>query len=190
METNNKIISRILSDATAHADQIIGNANERATIAISDNVERQNSIKDETNKKCALNSKEIVKNALSNAELDVRKYRLKEKQSVISDAYKVAYEKLLNLPEKEYLALIEKLVRNNADQGERVLIAGKDSKIITQAFLDKFELDLTLAGTTNIDGGVILEGNGYDKNLSLDVLIDALKDQTEMQVAKILFDGE
>jgi vacuolar-type H+-ATPase subunit E/Vma4 len=187
MEQQNPIIQRILSDADAKAAEIIAAARAKADSLVADNSARADVTRQNLLQKCEQNRSEMVKNALSNAQLDVRKYRLKSKQAVVADAYEAAYRQLLSLPEKDYIKLLERLLKKYASEGEVVRVSQKDSAIISAAFLAKLNLNLRLGAPVDIDGGVILEGNGYDKNLSLKVLVNSTKEKTETELSKILF---
>lgn len=189
MEGNHKIIEKILADANSKAEQIVATAEARA-LEIADQVNRIKSTdKTKTDEKIEAKSAEIMQYALANAELEVKKYRLKEKQHVIDDAFSDAYLALLKLDGKDYLDFLTKLLKKYAEKGETVHFAKKDSKIVTQSFLDTLNLSLKLGNAVEIDGGAILEGKGYEKNLTLKVVVASVKEQTEMQVARILFDG-
>jgi V/A-type H+-transporting ATPase subunit E len=187
MEQQNPIIQRILSDADAKAAEIVATAHAKADSLVANNNARISELRQNLLSKCDQNRAEMVKNALSNAQLDVRKYRLKAKQAVVADAYEAAYRQLLSLPEKDYVTLLERLLKKYASSGEVVRVSQKDSALVSAAFLSKLNLNLRLGAPVDIDGGFILEGNGYDKNLSLKVLVDSTKEKTETELSKILF---
>ena len=60
--------------------------------------------------------------------------------------------------------------------------------MVTQKFLDGFALDLKKKKKyLSAKGGVVLEGEGYDKDLTLEKLVDYVRGGTEAQVARVLF---
>ena len=74
-----------------------------------------------------------------------------------------------------------------AESGEQVFVGKAQAGVVTQAFLDKLGKNLTLGGTTDVGSGVILCGDGYEKDLTYAKLIDYARDKTEAEVSVALF---
>lgn len=188
MDGKEKIIARILEEADKKCQSIVDEAQKKAdAIALNS----QNTVAAERvlmEQKLKASAEETLRNALSNAKLEGRKYLLQQKQALIDKAYAGALDSLSKLSGKEYKAFVVKLLKAYAEDGETVRVCQRDAKTITQEVLDQSGKSLTLSDQyADIDGGVLLEGDGYDKNLSLTALVRYARQSTDMSVAKILF---
>ncbi len=176
-DTEKRAAEIALSGRTA-ADEIIGEANA----AVS--AERA-----KAEAKLKADAEEYSRRAAVRAEMDGKKYLLDQKQKMMSSVYAEAKKRIASLPREKYLALMEKLMGKYAEKGEEVIICKKDADIITDKIAAKFGCRLA-NHYGNFEGGFILSGYGYEKNVTLDVVIAEAKLITETQVARILFDGE
>lgn len=188
MDGKEKIIARILEDANAKCQSILDEANKKAD-AIS--AQSQQTVAAERvllDQKLKASAETTLRNALSNAKLEGRKYLLQQKQALIDKAYDGALDNLRQMSGKQYTAFVVKLLSKYAEDGEVVRISKRDANVITQTVVEQSGKRLTLSKQyADIDGGVLLEGNGYDKNLSLTALVRYARQNTDMSVAKILF---
>lgn len=188
MTGKDAIIEKILTDAQNKRDSIIAEADANAEKLIDDAKASCQTALIEEKAKYEATEKELIRRKLSVATLDAKKNNLAVKQRLLETAFVTAHKKVIELPDKEYLALIGKLIVSFAEVGEVVTIAANDSKRITQEFLTKFGKELSLSKTHgDFDGGIILSKQGYDKNLTLDVLMVESREQLEDKVAEALF---
>ena len=188
MNGKENIINKILSDADAKCQEIIARAQAQAeqtkaiAKALSD-AETQS-----VAKRLASLSAEREHNLKASAMLEARKYRLGKKQQLISRCYDKALATLKSLSGKDKEKFLAKLIETYADKGETVLICKADKDIVTQKFLDGFNKKLVLGKNfAEIEGGLILQGDGYDKDLSLTKVLAAIRNDTEASVANALF---
>lgn len=131
---------------------------------------------------------ESLRNAMSAAQLNARKYALQQKQKIIASCYEKALQRMAESPADKRREFIAKIIGQYAERGERVYICAADKDVVTQKFLDGFALDLALGKKyLSAKGGVVLEGEGYDKDLTLEKLVDYVRGGTEAQVARVLF---
>lgn len=136
---------------------------------------------------CTADGEEINRRRLSVANLDAKKYQLSQKQLLVEKAYATAAEKL-HEDGRKYLKLIGKLITRYAETGETVTICEGDKKRITKAYLDGFGKKLTLNSQYgDFSGGIILSSKGYDKNLTLEVVLRQIREESENEVIEILF---
>lgn len=188
MDGKNKIIQRILADAEAKCQETLAKAHSDKEEAVAKAQENAKAQQTAAEAKCAVEAESIVANALSNAKLDINKYKLSSKQDMIDQVYNKVAQELHSLPAKQYLALIAKLIETHAEEGEVVTICSKDKATITASFLSKFGKGLTLDSSFgNFDGGVVLSSAKYDKILTLDRLVEDIRRTSSSTVAKILF---
>ena len=99
-----------------------------------------------------------------------------------------------NVPDKDYKNLIEGMLDSAAEDGDVVTISKNDAKVLTKAFFDSYSkkrgINLSLSKDLgDFKGGVVLSGGGVDKNLTLEVEIKLLREQTESEIAGLLFKG-
>ena len=188
MNGKENIINKILSDADIRCQEILSQANAQLQATLKKCDEQIDADKQALNERVEAQGKEKLKNRLATAELDARKYKLNAKQRLIAECYDKAYNKLKNLSDKEKTAFLSSLISKYAENGETVFISESDKGVITQKFLDGFNKGLTLGKKYHkADGGIILEGKGYEKDLTIGMVISYLREQTESQVAAVLF---
>lgn len=188
MNGKENIINKILSDADEKCAKIVAKAEQTAAELKMQAESEAQAEKQSLNVKAENASAERIRNRVANAELDARKYKLNAKQKLIAECYDRALKQLAGLPAKEKQAFIVKLLSKYAEVGETVVAAKVDKEVITQKTLDEAGKKLVLSQKYhNGQGGVILEGNGYEKDLTLARVIEYLREQTEGKVAQALF---
>lgn len=188
MNGKENIINKILSDADVKCQEIIAAAQQQAEAIARDADELINEEKARLTEKIEVLSKEKLSNRLANAELDSRKYVLAQKQRLISACYDKAYKQLVAMSDKDKAAFLTSLLKAHAEHGETVYACKADKNIVTQKFLDGIGKKLVLGKTyLDADGGLILQGEGYDKDLTLSQIIAYVRADTEAAVARALF---
>lgn len=190
MEGKEAIIERIISDATIKAQTLIDDANKEASLRISSAEEWADNYKRAQEEILARDVKDIAFRRATVAELDVRKLLLQAKQQVIAEVLDNVYKKLCALDKKSYLSYVEKLISENADNGDEILF-GKDNVLS-----EKDILDLKVVSAKNLTvskeqgdfiGGIVLIGKICDKDLSFKTLVDNKKDEYTARIAEKLF---
>ena len=188
MNGKSKIIERILSDAESKCAEISAAAQLRADKTLADAEAKIAQEKQALAVRLEKQAEDLVKNKLANAALDARKYKLECKQNLIASCYDKALERLVKSTDAEYKKIISDLLNKFAEEGETVCIVEKDANVITQQFLDGVGKNLTLSTKRiNAMGGIVIEGNGYDKDLTFEALVSYVKADTEAMVAELLF---
>ena len=128
------------------------------------------------------------------AKMQARRDILATKQELIGRAFDLALEKLLELPEKEYVALLADLaVKASSTKKEPVIFSQKDGTrygkaVGTQANEKLGGGHLTLSEQTRpIKGGLILQDSQVETNCSFEVLIHLQRNTLSAEVAQVLF---
>lgn len=188
MNGKENIINKILSDADEKCSRIVNNA-EQAAAELKLQAENSAELDRQALQiKVDSQTAERIRNRVATAELDARKYALDSKQRIISECYDRALKRLAALPAKEKQAFVTGLLKKYAEQGETVIAAKTDKDVITQKVLDEVNKKLVLSKSYHDEqGGVILEGVGYEKDLTLKRIVEYLREQTEGKVAAALF---
>lgn len=185
------IVEKIISDANLKADSLVAEANAKADEIISAAAEEckgyMHTFKSETDKMIF----DIDARSKTVADLDARKLTLAAKTKVLDVVYERTLENLKNLDKEAYSALIFGMLENAKD-GDVVTISAREKDIVTEESLAKFAkskgISLALSKELgDFDGGIVLGGNGVDKNFTFDVEVALLKEQTEAKTAKEIF---
>jgi V/A-type H+-transporting ATPase subunit E len=187
-----EIIAKITSESKAIAENIISDARKRADEIISSAKKEAENLLNTEKKKAEELISVIKSRRVTVANLEVRKIILDAKQKAINEAFISAEESLTSLPKAKYTEIIFNMLKAEAKDGDTVTIAKKDKDIITKAFIKDASEKLGIKLTLNPDfgdftGGIILSGTNYDKNLTFKVELDALREEIESEVYKILF---
>lgn len=129
------------------------------------------------------------------AKMQARRDILATKQELIGRAFDLALEKLLELPEKEYVALLADLaVKASSTKKEAVIFSQKDrtrygKAAVTQANEKLGDGRLTLSEQTRpIKGGLILSDGDVEVNCTFETLVRLQRGEMDREVAKVLFD--
>lgn len=187
MNGKESIIQRILSDADAKCNEIVASAEAQAERIILAAEQKSAADARELDARATAQADEIIRNKLAASRLSARKYKLNAKQKLIAECYQAALDSLYNAPAAKRAEFIGKLIERYAEEGETVLVSERDAEFVTQKYLDGFGKKLTL-GSERIDrGGVVLVGEGYQKDVSLDKLVQYSRLETEAKVSAALF---
>lgn len=192
MDGQQKIIDKILSDATHDAGEMLSEALKKAEALVAAKQSEADAEYDISVEEARKAGEEVVRRRLTVADLEVKKLLLSAKKQAVDEAFEESLKKLLALPKEEYTALVESMIASAADDGDVVVISENDKNVLTKAFFDKISAKigkkLTLSDTFgNFRGGVMLLGKGVDKNLTFESEIALLRDEVEPEVAKIMF---
>lgn len=184
-----EIVERILADAEAEAAEILRVARERADSIISAAEERAAKERVETEAEANARARRILEGKAAQARLDSAKIMLAEKRSVMEQVYERALKKLLDMNERDTLALLEKLLLEHAEQGDEIVFAKNFAFAERAAALPVIkERKLTVATErAEISGGCMLRGKLSDKDLSYGALLGADKDAYQAEIAAKLF---
>ncbi len=188
MNGKDNIINKILSDAEEKCNEILAEAQNQAT-EISQAAQKAIDAEKQTlAARLEKLSAESLRNGLAGAKLSSRKYELQKKQTLVSACYQNALLTLQNLSGAQRKAFLHKLLQNYAEDGETVFVSKADATFVDQKFLDSTGKKLVLGkGNLQTDGGLLLQGEGYDKDLSLKNVVAYVREQTEGAVATALF---
>ena len=177
-------IAAIQAEARRQADEIAGRYEAQAQRESADILARGRRAADER-----------VERLASVAQLDARKLELAAKQEMLSKAYDLALEKLVNLPDKEYVNLLADLAVKASSTGrEAVIFSQKDrarygKAVVTQANEKLGDGHLTMSEQSRpIQGGLILSDGDVEVNCTFETLVRLQRGEMDREVAKVLFD--
>jgi len=195
-----KIKAKIFEDANIRAAQIQKQAEEEAGNIMDQAMKEAEKKKAELLKKAEADGAELYRRLLSVAELESRKEILRAKQDMIEKAFKVAMERVIGLPDREYQKLIEDMVVNAASgAGGEILLSEKDARRMDKSFITNINRRLEASGKKAVlklsneniqaSGGFILRSGDMEVNSTFEILFGMLRPEIENEVAGILFNA-
>lgn len=195
MDGIEKITGRIAEDAGREIGEISAEARRQADEIMARYEAQAQRESEEILSRGRRNADERVERLASVAQLDARKLELAAKQEMLSKAYDLALEQLVNLPDKEYVDLLADLAVKASSTGrEAVIFSQKDrarygKAVVTQANEKLGDGRLTMSEQTRpIKGGLILSDGDVEVNCTFETLVRLQRGEMDREVAKVLFD--
>lgn len=190
-----KITARIRADAQQETDTLLAQTNaqvqELAAQYEAKAGQAAKEILDKGQQAAAVREERLV----SAARLEARKAMLAQQQALMDQAFQQALDQLLNLPEKEYVALVASLIAEASQTGkETVIFSQKDRPRYGKAAVtranellgDKGRLTLSTQ-TRPIQGGFVLSDGDVEVNCTFETLVRLQRRTVEQEVARVLF---
>lgn len=135
-----------------------------------------------------------TENARSSAKSISSRQILALKSEIIDEAADSAVEKIISMSDKDYFALMYRLVSSHLHSGKGVIVFNKrDKDRMPEDFLKKANslkegASLEVSDTcADINGGFILIYGEIEENCSLDALRNEKRDEIRDEAARILF---
>jgi V/A-type H+-transporting ATPase subunit E len=198
MSNINNLTSKIIDEANAKRDEILGSAREEEAKIIDKKVSEARKMEEDIINKANREALTMKDRIISNAELTVRNNKLAAKQVVISKVFSRALESLNGISNEEFAAFMKSRLSSMELCGEYNLIIGKNTNQALAAEIVE-DMNLTFSGSGravqinlvgepgNFQGGFILEKNGIEINNTFEALISSMRDDLEYEVTKALF---
>lgn len=190
-----KIIDRISGDAQREIDDVLAKARAEAEEITA---RYQAQAKAEADDILARGERAAVERGqrlASVAQLECRKGVLAAKQEVIEEAFQLAMQKLTQLPQEEYVALLADLAVQAAAKGnEKLIFSVADRARVGKAVVvaanqklgDRGQLTLSQE-TRPMQGGFILSDGRVEVNCTFETLVRLQRGTLSTQVADVLF---
>ena len=132
------------------------------------------------------------------ADLEARKLKLQARQEMLDKAFALAAEKLLALPQDQYIGLLVKLAVNACATGSEALILSDDDRpaigeAVVAAVNARLSADGKPAAVTLADesrpfrGGLYVASGKVESNCTFDTLVRLERESMALEVAGILF---
>ena len=183
------IVERILSDAAAEAEETVRAARARADEIRAAAEQQCADERAEAVKEAEAQGKRIRDGRAAMARLDGAKIRLAERRRVIDAVYVRALAALLCLDRHDAVELAEKLLLENAEEGDEIVFAanfpyGEEVKKLPVVG----EKSLTVSEERpELSGGFLLRGKVCDKDVTYSTLLAADREQHQAEIARALF---
>lgn len=190
MNGKDNIIANILSAAEAQKTEILNAAQAKADAIAKEDESFAEKLREKTLSDCEKNEKLAIERAVTLANMDVKKLTLQTKQAKISEVFSKAEKFVLSLDDEKYLQFILSLLDKYAEDGDTLVVATADKERISEqqitAYAQKKGVALSYRADGAFSGGVILENEKYDKNLTVSMLLKEFKAERETEIATIL----
>lgn len=191
MNGKQTIIDKIIRDAELKAESNVSAAKEKADAVISQAQADAEAMKAEKLADKTEQSNELIRRRRSVALLDKKRAISAYKSELALAVFDEAIDAFKS-DKKRYKAYIEELLRANAEDGDEIIASKYDESVVTSAMVTRvakaLKIKLSLSDKSgDFKGGFILSGVNYDKNLTLDDIVRRIRQDSETQVAKILF---
>ena len=194
MKGTEKIIAHIQADAAAQADAILAQA-EQQCAEIREGYERK--AKDAYAEKIRAGVKanqDRLESVERLARMEGRKSVLALKQDMVSKSFDLAVDKLVDLPEEQYVAQLAKLAAQASVTGdEQVVLNARDREKIGPAVVAAANARLSDGKLTLSDevgafrGGLLLRRGSIEANCTVELLVELCRGDMAAELAKVLF---
>lgn len=193
-----KITERIAADAEKEASAILAKAEKEARDIRASYAALGESQYSSTLSQGKQDAAERIERLKGVAELEARKRKLAVKQELLDEAFAQAMEKLLSLPEEEYVSLLAKLASDASDTGHEALVLsvsdrpryGKRVVLAANQYLEQAgkTAALTLSEESReFRGGLYVKNGSVENNCTFSTILRMLREQMAGQVAQVLF---
>jgi V/A-type H+-transporting ATPase subunit E len=191
-----KVTEKILAEAKAEADKIKKQAEQNQANEQKKLDEQLAEFKKQTKTLAEKAAKDEKSHILAAQRMAAAKQLLAEKSKILDEVFEKALKQLQSLPDDQYQNLITKLMLEAVETGEEEVIIDKNEKRIDQQLIDKVneqlssdkKSDLKLSDEKqDIEGGFILRRGKIKTNVTFDVLLNNVRKELEIDLAKQLF---
>lgn len=198
MSNLSKMTSQIISEAEEKKKKILLEADAEAKI-ILDNKEKDASIlKAEIVQNAKIKAEIEKSRILASASLEVRNEKLIAKQNIIEDVLKRSLDTLASLDEIKYSSFLkESILKLDIVGDEKLILNEKTKKLLDDKSMKEINNSLVSKGKKgeisishkngDFKGGFILEKDGIILNYTFESIIESLKEELEMEIARELF---
>lgn len=192
------ITGRIQADAQAEIDRIQADARREAEKISAGYAARADRECADLLSRGEKSAQERGSRLVSAAEMESRKMTLAAKQEVLDQAFDLALQKLLSLPQADYAALLAKLAASAARSGqEQIILNPEDRKKVGEQVVSQANQLLSKAGLAPklslseqirpIQGGLLLSDGAVEVNCALETLVRLSRTEATGEVSKLLF---
>jgi len=188
-----QVIEKILSDAKAEAEKIGKEAADKAAAEQAKADKKLAEYRQQAETLAQQAAEDEKAHILAGARMDAAKEYLAEKTKILDEVFERAAKRLGELPDKEYRALMARLMTDAVETGDEEVVIGKDEKRIDASLITEVngklkKGNLKLAKDKHdMPGGFILRRGKIKTNVSPAVLLGQARNDLVIELAKTLF---
>lgn len=193
-----QVVNKILSEAQQQAAAIAQEAQQKNE-AIKRQFEQElSAYRAETDRLAKEAAEDKRSRMLAAARMDNSRSLLAAKVELLNEVFKRAEQRVLQMPDDAYRALMSKLMIAAVQTGDEEVIIGKNERRINDDLIKQvnrqlgagFKGNLRLSDKrAEIKGGFILSRGKVRMNASVEVLVGRLRETAETELAAELFAG-
>lgn len=195
MSNLSNLTSKILKDAEDKKAAILSDAENEKNKILSKKQEEAGVVEKTMLEKAEREAASRKDRIISGAELHARNEKLEAKQKVIKEVFETSVKELSNCSSEDLKGFVKEVILNTEIEGEQNLILNSDGKkVIDEAFVAEINKELGKKAviklsdeTREFEGGFILEKDGIEINNTFEALVNSLKDDLSLEVARVLF---
>lgn len=195
-----KITARIAADAEAEDSVVRKESEERIAQIRADYEKQAQEAAAAILKDGAKENEQHASRIERTAQLEAKRNILGMKQEMVSKAFEMAKEKIVNMPQEEYVAFLVRQIGQAVSTGHETLILNQtDRERCGAAVIAAANAALTAAGkpgaltlaeeTRPMSGGFILKQGDVEVNCTVDILLELVRGDLAAPVAGVLFEG-
>lgn len=192
-------LDKILESIRTESDSAVAQRIDEAKSQAEDIKKKaEDSVKDECQsieERGRKGAEDTISRAESAAALLKRKAILSEKQDIIAEVFDEALDKLISMPDDQYVDTITKIaVKNALPEDGRIIFSAADKKRLPASFESDLNKKLKAGklkladDTIDTVGGFVLSYGGIEQNCTFKALIDAGRERLTDKVSKVLFE--
>jgi len=193
-----KITARIAAEAGAEAEAILAEARAQAAEIGAEFEKKAQEEYQSCLRRGTVETEQRVQRLGNTARLEAKKEVLALKQELIAAAYDKAREKILSLPQAEYVAFLAAQAGKASVSGDEVIALNEADRASIGAQVVEaanalvkergLEPKLTLADKpAAISGGLMLRKGAVEVNCALDSLVELSRNSLDAEIAAVLF---
>lgn len=191
MQGSQNIIDDIISDAKKAAQNMIADAEAERKEADEEAKRVVDAINLDAKQKADVAAQNAFTGKKKLGELESGKILLRYKRKCVDEVYDLVKQKILAMKDGEYLSFLQDVIKRAALDGDEVIAAKSDQKRVTAAWVKKvssaIKKKLTLSKNYgDFSGGVILSNGNFDRDFTIDAIVEELKEDTEAETVKNL----
>lgn len=198
MSETDHLEQKIIADANNRAQSVIVDAREQADAILQEARSKIEQQEQEMLARAKKEAKERYEKLIAVGKTEIKIRILTQKQDILDEAFNCALDSIVNLPPDEYIGLLVKLATELIKKGdEEIILSSKDKARIGAQFVDLLNKsvstriqkpNITLSDETKeMAGGFILRSGNVEVNYSIGDVLNAKRDEIELEVAKTLF---
>ena len=188
-----KITERIRRDAQSEIDALLLEAEKKAEGVRTAARERAEERLRAGRRQNAEAAEHQESRLVSAAEMEARQELLAAKQEALEDVFSIARQKLMSLPEEEFVELLAVFAAREGESGREELLFSEEmrarigEKVVARANAIREGAAFTLAEETRETDGVILRRGNIESNGSIAIALRERKQKMAAEIAEILF---
>ena len=199
MKGTEKIIAHIRADAEAQSAAILSQAEQQCAAIRAEFEEKARQCYGERIRSGEKACEDRVDSMDRIARMEAKKGLLALKQEMVSKSFELACEKLVDLPEADYVALLAKLAADAAVTGrEEIVLNARDRAAVGEKAVKAANAKLAEAGKPaalklspaegDFAGGLLLRRGSIETNCTAELLVELLRGEMASELAGVLFD--